>query len=155
MSWRFSTPARTSRQVVLLTLLLASTAQAAAPLSATVTPTGMCWWHCAEAVLRERGTPRNLIDEVRATGRLEASIPSVERFLEVDLVPTFQEAVPLVHGGTHVIATLKVDGGRHAFVIVDVNERVVTLWNPNEPTRYAALSVADVSRRWVVGVVIR
>ena len=127
----------------------------AAPLNATVTPTGMCWWHCAEAVLRERGTPRNLIDEVRATGQVEASIPSVERFLSIDVIPTFQGAVPLVHRGTHVIATLQVDGGRHAFVIVDVNERAVTLWNPNEPTRYTAATVADVSRRWVVGAVIR
>jgi hypothetical protein len=128
---------------------------AAAPLSVRIDPSsGLCYWHCAEQILRTRGSNVRLVDAVISSGNTEASLDSVGRFLTVTPIPTCQEAIPLTHRGTHVIATLRFDAGLHAVVMVDVKGDKVVFWNPNEPNAYGSMSMGEFRRRWVIGTVV-
>lgn len=115
---------------------------------------GMCYWHCAEAILRTRGDDRRLVDTVIASGRVEASLPSVGRYLDVTPVPTFQECVGLTHRGTHVIATLRVGSGRHAVVMIDVNESAVVYYEPYQG-RNRSMPTREFAKLFVIGTTIK
>lgn len=119
------------------------------------TDQGLCWWACAESIERTNGHNRELIQEVIASGCMDASIPSVEKFLQIDLVPTLNQALELTDNGTHVIATIKEARGLHAVVLIDRNKSNVVYWNPNRPERYLQMPYKELAAKWSFGTTLK